>query len=260
MFEALARGDVERLRSLSKSFMNDHHNVPAALLCLDHVFRYDPKLVTATLVATVETLEAFNAYTRVLHDASLASNPQEDISLQRLFGFSADPDSPNTYSIPRDSFLYRYIASPRQRITYGSSEDGGFSLSTEQLRNVYGSSLRERLWSKIIEENRACSWSMVLRICPALMVLGHCESSHCQAGHNTIASPEAFELRVRVLLQQVLVHRNMDGSEHISVAEERRYDSYSVSPVVEVSHPVYIDIGFPGCIILFSPSMGRRVP
>ncbi|KAI0809044.1 hypothetical protein BC629DRAFT_1437282 [Irpex lacteus] len=212
MFTAIVHSDIEQLRRLGQRFLYHHHDIPAAVLCLDHVFRYDPKLVTAKLASTIQTLEAFNAYAQALYRMSLMSNPQDDIRLRHLFGFHPDLDSSNNFFIAQDSFLYRYITGPRQRTTYRPANGGGFSLRPEQLNKVFGSSLRERLWSKIVEENTACSNSIALRLCPSYLLFRRCEFPRCMGSHDVeTTEPETFEMR------------NMNGSGHRIIGRDRRY-------------------------------------
>lgn len=207
MFRAIVSKDPQHLRVLGERFHQRHKNEAAALLCLDHAFTCRLDLEYASQADVMTTLKHFLLYSRLL--LHFASQPQLSslAAIQRLFGFTSEVDSEDFFVVHQDTLLYASCNS-RALPSIQLHEQGIAVLRTE-LDFLLRQQLRDHLCIRVTEENQMCRNGKAFHPCIAHVAFSRCSRiEHCPLDHvpSEKFDVEFFNLRVRIVLQQILIY------------------------------------------------------
>ncbi|KAI0369978.1 hypothetical protein BV20DRAFT_945276 [Pilatotrama ljubarskyi] len=211
MFRAIARRDMDKLRTLRNRF-SARGNLAAAFLCLDHVFSTPLKLQTAPLAEVVETLQTFAEYVHMLHSWSVDREASENKAIRKLFAIQTS--SEDLFFLPRESFLSTQTNS---RITPSvRATDLGISLPRWELEQLLKSVLNGLLLRRVKEENHVLRALRVLQPCLTYVVYQQCNRVECPRHHGDFQHYDAiaYNTRVRIILQQILIYHSLHAIEH----------------------------------------------
>ena len=217
MFRAIVSRDMLKLAILGRDFLKTE-NTAAAALCLNYYFLKFPNIKTMSIQELAGTLELFRSYIQLLCDFAFRADPTTCLPAARLFGFHRL--SPDEFLIPAGTFLHDFIERTRP-------EQHNNSLPGSDLARVFQDALHDCLWWSVSEENALCRKTPQMSPCMTFAVLGFCNraGSWCPHEHvpSSAMSPEWYNVRVRVHLQQVLIIQTLHSIEHRRNAVERRY-------------------------------------
>lgn len=223
MFQALDKCDRRRLHNLAKKFYADYGDKASAVLCLDCIFQQTPDLGTARMLTEISSvLQAFSVYTEALEKAAYVQDPCTKRSIQRLFGFTNSVE--NVVTVFSGTSLLR-------RALKGSLSSN-ISLSGAKLEPKLQRLIKHRLQSRVQQENEKCRVCPPLLPCAVFAINGQCPwNNRCRKSHSLhdAFSLQAFKLRLRILMQQILILRTVESlmSKH-ECMEQRRYVTSSV--------------------------------
>jgi hypothetical protein len=216
MFSAIVDGDFTPLKSLSNRFLASHHNPPAAILCLDSIFQRPININTAPADIVLQTLHNFATYIREVQKMLSNSDLCQRATVQKLFGITQSVDMDGIYSIRRESFLHKYLSSqPSRALSVEKNSDEEYLIHAPELNGFIQSAVRERVTRKTNDEDFVCSKAPALRLCPMFLIFNTC-NMNCGCSHDIgTANSEAFRLRIRIILQQILICQSAKFSEDI---------------------------------------------
>ncbi|KAI0089815.1 hypothetical protein BDY19DRAFT_86920 [Irpex rosettiformis] len=238
MFRAIAEGDYASLQALSQKFTSTIEDPAAALLCLDCIFQRAMNIQVASIDVVLRTLQNFAVYTREMQGILVKPDPCLLVPIQKLFAFSQDIDQGDVFVFRKGSFLHTRISQTRQLSSLMMDDNETYQVSTAELTWVFQRAVRDRLNRRTNDEDFQCSKAMALRLCPAFLAFGTCNTS-CGSTHDMAAvGPEPFHLRVRVLLQQVLICQSTRDSETLS-----KQQMFWLSRFYHVLFPVHVKAG-----------------
>jgi len=214
MFRAIVSRDMRKLANLGREFLKTE-NTTAAALCLNYYFLTFPNIKTMTIQELAGTLELFRAYIQILLDFAFRTNPTESLPAARLFGFHRL--STDKFLIPTGTFLHEFLEKSRQQWH-------GNSLPGSDLARVFQAAMHDCLWRSVSEENVLCRKAPQMFPCMTFAVLEFCNRPGCPHDHvpSSAMSPEWYNVRVRVHLQQVLIIQTLHSINHMHNAVERR--------------------------------------
>lgn len=226
MFCAIADGDTSLVQTLSQKFVAAHEDSAAALLCLDSIFQKGINIQVAAVDTVLRVLQTFAAYTREMQGVLLMPDPCQLLPVQRLFAFSQNVDQGDICVVRKGSFLHQRISQSRRLSSLVTDANENYQLNVVELTRVLQHAVRERLNRKTGDEDFVCSKATALRLCPSFLAFGNCQaSSSCGSTHDEHAvGLEPFRLRIRGLLQQILICQSMRDSAALS--SQRMYASY----------------------------------
>lgn len=210
MFQAVASSNVTSLLQLGKKLYVNHHDVPASLLCFDHVFSRPSKFQNLTCPEISALLEGLLIYAEELHKISFRDEVWNEVAIQRLFGFRASNDL--IVTIPNPSYMYDFISASR---AYKSQEDGFVTTTSHDFMPSFTRTLRNRLEVRVQAADMELSLSSILRPCVVFAVYGECNTADCH-NRNAHRSKETMDVdwynaRIRVILQQVQICQTLRG-------------------------------------------------
>lgn len=223
MFRAMIADDFAALLELGERFHRWHENDAAALRCLDHVFTGLPKLLVASALEVTSSLHHFLLYVRLLQGflSKVYSCDNEDI--QRLVGFEAATE--DLFLVPRETYLFsccNHRSTPSLRPT-----DQGVLVLRWEIERLFKQILRARLHQKVVGENDLCRRLRSLQPCLAFVASGRCvrlEAGECPLEHLPAEAHnlELYNLRVRIVLQQILIYHTIYSIEHPAELSRQR--------------------------------------
>ncbi|TFK51884.1 hypothetical protein OE88DRAFT_1483274 [Heliocybe sulcata] len=236
MFKAIASRDITSLKQLGRALCCADRKA-AALLCYTHVFKQGAWVQTASLTDASALVDHFTIYTGLLHDMSAHSDPCSDSSIRRLFGFRVEPQ--HSVLLPRRSFLFSSV--PERLLRTLGPEDPAIRISRGQFLYIYRQSLREHILSLVLKEDDACRDLRVLRPCLVFTTFGRCRDQ-CPRGHFSGAelSAEAYNLRVRLHLQQILL---LGSLYLVPFSRRERWQRMWLQRLYEALHPSHPLLG-----------------
>jgi len=227
MFRAIVSRDMRKLANLGRDFLKAE-NTTAAALCLNYYFLKFPNIKTMTIQELAGTLELFRAYIQILFDFAFRTDLTESLPAARLFGFHRL--STDQFFIPTGTFLHEYLERTRQ-------QQHGNSLPGSDLARVFQDAMHDCLWRCVSEENNWCRKAPQMSPCMTFAVLEYCNRAGCPHEHvpSPAMSPEWYNVRVRVHLQQVLIIQTLHSINHMRNAVERRY-AIQFSQISQTQH------------------------
>lgn len=217
--------DVSELFRLSKLLrQRGRDGLPAALRCLDHgVVRItDSRLRAADLSQLAEALHHFSTYTNMLRRFAFTPDLCNDKAIRDLFAIQGGT-SEDLLIVPKDTFLYRRCA----RVTAHSrthSGDQELSVLRGELNRQLGLALRERLLERVRGLDLLSRNLSAFQVCLQFSASGFCRRIRCPQAHVAVtdSSEELYNLRIRIILQMVLINDSVFASEGRLQWEERR--------------------------------------
>lgn len=210
MFRTIMSDNRRELASLARVFLATK-NLAAAVLCLNHHFKSFQDMSKMSIQELASYLELFLAYVDELWLFAFRTDPSTSSSASRLFGFRRV--SSDEFFLPTDSFLYR------QRSNY------------RQDNKVLGSELLHILQSAICSYLRACVTEernlyvkvpQIMYPCISFSVHGQCKREDRHREHPPL-SIDWYNLRIRILLQQILIIQKSQAIKAEDNWNERRY-------------------------------------
>ncbi|KAG2139121.1 uncharacterized protein EDB93DRAFT_708493 [Suillus bovinus] len=204
MFQNISRGNHEPLRSLALAFQG-HHNRPAALLCLDHIFSRVTDIRTFTVDEMQRFLQQFYAYARLLYLILTFPDPMEHRGIQRLF--SVMRLSGDEFLIPVGTFLHNKVIEIRQDITWVSEHPSGYTASRKDVTQLLQQSIRTILKDKVSEVDDMCCNSPVFSQCMQFLISGSCRRDNCPQEHVAVSKLDRqyYNGRVAIHIWQILI-------------------------------------------------------
>ena len=202
MFEAIRGVDHATLRTLARTFIGTG-NIPAALLCLDHVFSSPLKLQNLTLVEARASLSLYLDYIRLLNKLLRDTSLAEGSNRQRLFGFQVLGEG--RYLAPKRTLLREKLAN--RAGSTGNSMDGYRCGSDELCRGIVQlikSRISDRTKiqdgiSRDVHGFSPCLQFLVEKKCDSPSGEGPCALQHIQPEQLTV---DWYHARLRLILLQ----------------------------------------------------------
>jgi hypothetical protein len=203
MFRAIETNDTTLLRSLAQMFLAKGNN-PAALLCLDHVFRTPPRLGQADDPQVSSFLRSFHSYLQLLRSAAVDPIVHQRVGVQKLFALTVADD--DTYHSAKSTFLHQLIIKQSWPCLLSTEEE--VVLSAPQAALYIKQALLDRIKIRVAHQDGAC---MVMKAfsapCIAHCIYAQCNAPGCNRQHVDVknVTPEWYSRRVALHLQQILV-------------------------------------------------------
>jgi hypothetical protein len=208
MFKAIAAKDSFGLRRMAEHFMSANNN-PAALHCLDHIFRTPPAMQVASDQDMLEYLRQFYSYTVLLRSASTETGVRD--GMRRLFGLTANSQD-GTYFASAGTYLHTQVV--KSSLLCLQSTDDGTLLSTDQTSEYITRALTEMLKTRVNQHYLASHELRAFQSCCIQhTVFSGCHRSYCNRQHVDVKSVNAvwYSRRVGVHLLQILVLQVCSG-------------------------------------------------
>lgn len=209
MFSAILRQDYATLYRLSASFLLDHQDKAACGLCLDYVFADPSRLIAnaTSLEDLTSILCSFLEYANLLAYTAYDANACGTDWVQRLFGFTVSGDNNivtiNLLSLVSFEAKDKSVSIPRQEIT----------VSVHDFVPMLQAVARRRLQTCVRLENEICTQCPVIFPCTVYAIYGECSRKPCATKHTRtqqVFSVSAFNLRLRIIMQQILIYRTAE--------------------------------------------------
>ncbi|OSX68101.1 hypothetical protein POSPLADRAFT_1128861 [Postia placenta MAD-698-R-SB12] len=247
MFRAIIADDSATLLELGERFYRWHANGAAALRCLDHVFTGLPKLLVASALEVTSSLHQFLLYARLLQGFLSKAYSCDNEDIQRLVGFEVATE--DFFLVPRETYLFsrcNHHSTPSLRPT-----DQGALVLRWEIERLFKQILRGRLHQKVVDENDLCRRLRSLQPCLAFVASGHCSrlaTGECPLEHLPAEAYnlELYNLRVRIVLQQILIYHTIYSIEH--PAELSRQRRYWLRRLHEMLNPPFYKVGSPASL------------
>lgn len=239
MFRAMADGDSNLLKSLSHKFIEAHSHSTAALLCLDVVFQKAMNIQIAPAEVVLQTLQNFATFTREMQNLLSQPEPLLQPDIQRLFAVSQIVEMADVFLVRKGSFLHSRIAQSGQVSIIATDEAENYQLHAPELTRVFQDAVRMRLNRRTADEDFVCSKAESLRLCPAFLAFGTC-NSNCGSSHDSAAVGQpAYHMRIRNILQQILICQLTRASEDLSRQQTCAvHFSFAIWSFTNVKQPV----------------------
>jgi hypothetical protein len=169
MFRYIIASDTEKLRELGQAF-HSSNNIPAALLCFDHIFNKIPVDEGIPHQKVSKFLPLFSDYIRLLDGIRSLDDPGSDNTCQKLFGIRYKDDD---VILPQNSFLCRYAS--------GRKEDEGFVISKSVFQEAFTRSLLHHMRTRVVR----ILLEEAFAPCIDLITTGRCDriKSECRSLH-----------------------------------------------------------------------------
>jgi hypothetical protein len=203
MFRAIELNDTNTLRSLSVTFLAGGNNA-AALLCLDHVFRAQPRLGTADDVQVSHFLRSFHSYLQLLRSAAVDPDVHRRIGVQKLFALTVTDD--DTYHSTKNTFLHQLILKESWPCLLVTDEE--VVLSAPQAALYIKQALWLRIKIRVAQQEATCTVMKAFSPpCISHCIYMQCNAPGCSRQHVDVKSvnSEWYSRRVALHLQQILV-------------------------------------------------------
>ena len=198
--------------------------LPAALRCLDHgvMSLPDSRLQVDDLSQLTEDLHHFVEYARLLRFFAFKPDLCDHKGIRDLIAIQEGTNQ-DFLVIPKDTFLYRRCV----RVTGHTgipSGDQGVSVLRSDINIQLGLALRERLLAKVQRLDLLCRKLPALQVCLQFFASGYCHRVRCPQAHIALQdiSEESYNLRIRILLQLVLIINSVYTLEDRCECLERR--------------------------------------
>jgi hypothetical protein len=203
MFRAIEINDVSALRGLAQSFYSAD-NKPAALLCLDHVFRTPPRLQAADDATVSQYLGAFYAYLHLLRSAAVDPNIHTRHSIRKLFALTVAEDE--TYHSLRNTHLYQLVTKKSWPCLLVTEQELGFS--SNQVASYIKQALWGRITMRVAQQEATCTVMKAFSSpCIAHCVYSQCNTQGCNRQHVDVktVTTEWYSRRVGLHLQEIMI-------------------------------------------------------
>ena len=212
MFQAILYRKHAALHRHAASFLLIHKDKASSGLCLDHSFSYCIDLISSatSLQDLSPALRSFEEYTLCLGHVASSATAWDEQWVQYLFGFKPSMEG-NTIIVYPSALVY--TATKRFALPLDSTRDE-IVVPLRDFIPALQEVARERLRTRVQEENTVCSQSLIIFPCTAYTIYGECPRSACSPSHmrtQQVFSASAFNLRLRCILQQVLIYKTAES-------------------------------------------------
>lgn len=243
MFSAILLDDYRTLHRLAAGLLLHHHDEAASGLCLDYVFAHPVEVFTAT--STLEhmssDLRSFREYANILAFVAYEAKACTMDWVQRLFGFKTCEEK-NTVTMYPGTLVY-----PGAEGSSSSEPVNGVSIPMQDFIPILQRVVRERLKTRVQQENGICTQSPVIFPCVVFAIYGECPRDWCASSHNRsqqVFSVSAFNLRLCTIMQQILIYRTAEFlMEHSDQIRQRRSVNIHFPPIYAITGRIYPDSG-----------------
>ncbi|PCH33049.1 hypothetical protein WOLCODRAFT_159800 [Wolfiporia cocos MD-104 SS10] len=205
MFRAIMRNDIPALLQFGTAFYSK--DGASALMCLDRVFCDPPCLHGIPPSQVISNLHYFHLYVQLMQKLTAQAHPCQNERTRRIFAIKAL--SADRFLLYKGTILY--VRSVKHRVPNERTDEGAVVLEGE-LEKLLKHELRDRLRHRVQRENETCKNIQALDICLAKAVTGHCaQGDSCTQDHIDADSyqSDAYNIRIRVILQQMLIYNTV---------------------------------------------------
>ena len=210
MFNAIALRDYATLDRLHERFLS-REDFASSLLCLDHVFSestFPSDFSPLSLSALATALRTFLNYTRLLQRLAFCPRPTNDPATCKLFQLHFRTE--DVVIIPPAATAL--TQSCRANLLLA---DQGYHLDRWEVDLLINSVFRRRLLTQVTKENGVCEGIKHLRPCLTFAASSKCTREGCPQYHGDTQyyTAESYNMRVRVILLQMLICRTVNALE-----------------------------------------------
>ncbi|KAJ7051208.1 hypothetical protein C8F01DRAFT_1237408 [Mycena amicta] len=242
MFKAIHHQDLPILASLSEYF--EQVDPAAVLLCLGHFFTRLPRMQALEVDGIAHNLMLFYRYIKLLNLFTWV-DPCSHPLAERLFGLKRQGD--NHFVIREESFLHSALKLQTESVSKSSAE-GDIVLGSSDLRELYHSTLKERLRLQVQQEDDLCRRTRAFSPCLTYAVFyGNCNRLACPHEHLPASriNSQHYNTRVRIHLQQILILYTVQYLDN-----ESSMRRHWVSRLYAALYPPYYRLGTPAALDL----------
>jgi hypothetical protein len=178
---------------------------PAALLCLDRVFRIARNLQTADDVDVSAYMRHFHTYLDLLREIANAQGGHERQGIRRLFGLSFS-EADGTYLANTGTYLHGFISEKKYLVLRATEE--GMYISSRQVADYLSRAVLDRLRIRVEHQQLAHKSLKVFKpCCISNAVFSQCNSLECHRQHVDVKtiSKTWYSGRVGIHLQQIMI-------------------------------------------------------
>lgn len=258
MFQVFSSGENSKLQELGERFVSSHHDTASGLLCLDRVFYGKPvQIQKVTASEAVPLLTGFLCYVRELQKVAFEQQPTQEPALQQLFGFKPAEGTDNLFILPADTFLHR--RRPGSHLSQNVDDHQPQTIHESELASLIQHALQDRLKRSVTDENYLCAKARSIFPCPTLAVFGACHSRDCSGAHWNGVTPDhvsEFNLRIRLIFQQILIYQTISSLENRKVlATQQRF---WLTTLYHTLFPIHHELGASSLLDLASIPESER--
>ncbi|KAF8588487.1 hypothetical protein K439DRAFT_1335105 [Ramaria rubella] len=209
-FYAILNKDNTQLLSLARqSPQIPGSNPMLALLCLDQALSKPPRMLDEDARTVSRQLEDYDMYVQLLRTVILDWHKAEAAALLGLVDdtHEAIAETTQEFCVLSTSVLYKYLGRNQSHNEEIKIPSTGLP---ETIRDVLG----QRMVNRVLEEHEVCLHTKAFRPCINFALHGICNYHACPRDHipRGAHSVEAFNLRVRLHMQQILIVQTLDTS------------------------------------------------
>jgi hypothetical protein len=158
-----------------------------------------------------ERLALFYEYARLLHNCGSRPDMFRPDTMAKICGYL--PITSDTYTIPRDSFLYRLVEKHSPMLHLQVKVDPlelDMVVSTSELFAIRREALFRHLRERISEQNELCRSSPHFSLCLNFAITGICNRVACPREHTRARdmTPQLFTTRVRLHVLRILFNQS----------------------------------------------------
>jgi hypothetical protein len=204
MFQAIAENDTTTLRNLAADFITAGRN-PAALLCLDHVFRVPPRLQVADDDTVVAYLKHFYDYLGLLRSAVADQQAVTRPGIRRLFALTF-LEADGTYLCRKGSHLHGVVDKQKWSVLHYTED--GVIMSEAQAAQLIAATLSGCIKVRVAHHELSCGHMKAFSsCCLPYAVLSQCNAAGCNRQHVDPKKLDKrwFSRRVALYLRQILI-------------------------------------------------------
>jgi hypothetical protein len=211
MFAAIFVGDNAKLLQLAREFHRRlRPNHMAALLCFDHALSEPPRMHNDNAQIVSRHLEDYDSYAQLMRKVIIDWRKAQAAI---ILGFiEADDESvagtPEELHVFPTSVLYEPLRNGHATI---QSTDEYITINPRRLSEVIREVLGRRMKERLVAEHDICLQAKAFHPCLTFAAFGTCRRVACFRDHlpRELLDVEAFNLRVRLHMQQILIVHDM---------------------------------------------------
>lgn len=207
MFIAIFAGDSTQLLHMAHQFQQTRSNPMAALLCFDHALSLSPRMQNDSAQTVSKHLGDYDSYAQLMRQVIFS---REKAQAATLLGYiETGGEATGALQVLPTSILYKHLR-------YGDAgiqrTDERIVVNVRRLSGAIRAVLGQRLMERLVTLHEVCLRTKAFRPCLNMAVTGQCGRENCLSDHLPRESldVQAFNLRVRLHLQQILIVHNMD--------------------------------------------------
>ncbi|KAJ7576870.1 hypothetical protein C8J56DRAFT_1171170 [Mycena floridula] len=208
MFEYIASMSFNELGLLGAALYAKKPSFRAAtLLSLDYYYSKDFHFSTLDAPGVADKLNIFSIYVQLMSHLLAQRDYHSNVEIMLLFGIQRF--SENRFLLPVNSYLHDRAA----RLPNTSTVDDDLIVSSSDLRLVLQQSVKTRLSERgSAQMDIASRKTPAFFPCPAYTVHKSCSRPDCPEAHLDHITPELYNARVRIHLQQIFILQMLDSN------------------------------------------------